>query len=168
MIVYLSRYGSVREFVTRIVAERSGAPFDHFDLRSDGRRAQRYLAEHPQEPLVIAAPIYAGKLPGAVERFIERNRASMEGRPMAVAIACLYGGERAQAQLLESVPAWLMNHARLAVAIGGRIRPAELPLMARLLITRGLKITEPLDRIEWPVAAQLHAWLDEATHVSPR
>lgn len=166
MILYATKYGSVREYATRIAEAAHGDGvsdgvhlIDAAARRGDARRA---LAERPAEPVLIVAPIYAGRLHRAMARLVEEARNELEARPVALALACLYQGEEAEKQLVAAFPAWLVAHASLRVVVGGRIRISELKPIVRIFFRRALKLDRDIDQYEDRWVAELAAWLRQA------
>ena len=156
MILYASKFGTVRDFV-HLVPDTTA--YDVSDRKSPVRRV---LADAPNEPVFIVASIYAGKLNGAMRKFLEQERALFETRPVACGIGCLAEDQEAQDYLASAYPPWLIARAELSVVVGGRVRFATLPVFMRFFMKKILGSGEDVDRLQTDRAAEIHAWLTRA------
>jgi menaquinone-dependent protoporphyrinogen IX oxidase len=166
MILYGSKYGSVREYVGWIQAAGSGGgvptdgPFRAYDLKREKRDAHNALSSAAtDEPILVLAPIYAGQVYGAVRSFVEDHVEILRSHPLALGLTSLYHGEKAQEEVIASYPAALVAHASRQFLIGGRIRPAELPFLIRGIIRKITGTTDEIDSLDRDLAGEIARWL---------
>jgi len=165
MILYGSKYGSVREYVGWIQAAGTGGggetdPLRAYDLKKEKRAAYEALGAAAQdEAILILAPIYAGQVYGAVRSFVEDNVDTLRSHPLALGLTSLYHGEKAQEEVIASYPAALVAHASRQFLIGGRIRPAELPFIIRGIIRKITGTTEEIDSLDRELPGEIARWL---------
>ncbi len=141
LIAYASKYGAAADVAERVRACVGGAVA--IDLK---RTPDVNPAEY--DAVVIGGPIYAGRIAGAVTTFCDRNRDALLARPVHIFITCLYTGEKAEAQLNECFPPWLVAHARAKIAVGGRIAFDRLKFFDRLIIKKVAGISADVDQID--------------------
>lgn len=164
MILYSSKYGGteavVRSIVEAATAIAPGATgLVAFNLlRQQSAAAEALSAAAPQRVLVVA-PIYAGRLSGKVTRFLEGHRAELERHTVACAVSCLYPSPRAEEQLAQAFPDWLVARAVERFAVGGRIRLEELSAPVRLLMRMAAGLTESVDTLRFDLAPSMASWL---------
>ncbi len=127
LIAYATRYGTTEE-CAHYLAERLPGEVEARDIRRKRERAEGFDA------IVVAGPIYAGRVMRAVERFCEVNREALLRAKVGLFICCLYSGERAQAELEAAFPPWLTAHARIRKVVGGAIELKRLTLPDRFLV----------------------------------
>jgi menaquinone-dependent protoporphyrinogen oxidase len=84
--------------------------------------------------VLIGGSIYGGKIQREVSWFCERNREALLERPVGIFLCCLYQGARAEEQLREAFPPWLVAHAFASRVLGGELLYARLRLFDRLLV----------------------------------
>lgn len=157
MIFYVSKHGTVRQIAGRVAA---AAADEAFDLGADAAAASQALQRRAvSEPLVVAAPIYAGSVPRSMLRFLEAERDRLLAGPVAVAVACLYEAEEARIQLAESFPPWLVGHADRQVLLGGRVIMNELRWPVRMLLRRILGHREDVDTLREDAVTELSDWI---------
>ncbi len=128
LIAYATRYGTTEE-CARYLAKRLPGEVEARDMR---RRVRGGLDGF--DAIVVAGPIYAGRVMKAVERFCEANRKDLLRAAVGLFICCLYTGERAQSELEAAFPPWLTAHARIRRVVGGAIELKRLSLVDRFLV----------------------------------
>jgi len=128
LIAYATRYGTTEE-CARYLAKRLPGEVEARDIR---RRRRGHVDGF--DAIIVAGPIYAGRVMKAVERFCEANREALLRAKVGLFICCLYAGERAQAELEAAFPPWLTAHARIRKVVGGAIEFKRLRLVDRLLV----------------------------------
>lgn len=166
MILYASRNGAVAAFVERVgAAIESESASLLWDLRRERRSAQAALESLEPTRVFVIAPVYAGRIPGRVRRFLELNRGALERHEIALGLSCLYEGEEAREQLYTVYPAWLTARAVGHYLVGGRITRATLSPLIRLFISGMLARDGDVDTLRFELVAEIAAWLDgELSH----
>ncbi len=162
MILYGSRYGSVREYVQWIQTAGGSheGPFCAYDVKKQRREARNAFAQaEPTEPVLIVAPVYAGQIMKPVRYFVEEHSDEIRRHRLALAMTTLYQGEKAREELIRAYPAALVAHAAETFFIGGRIRPAELPFLVRHMVKKIIGSTEELNTLDYPAATTIAEWL---------
>lgn len=127
LIAYASRYGTTEE-CARYLATRLAGETHLLDIRRPKGDEMKGCSS-----IVVAGPIYGGKIMGVVERFCETHKEQLLRSTVGLYICCLYDGEQAQAQLTTAFPPWLNAHARIRRAVGGAINVRQLRLFDRFL-----------------------------------
>lgn len=162
MILYVSKYGAVREAAERAAAT-AGVPA--WNLKDQAAAARDALAAASQKPqgerprVLILAPVYAGTLPGPMKRFLETERERLLACPVALGLSCLYEGEEGRQQIATVFPGWLVGHAQPREVIGGRVIMQQLGLPIRMLIRRIIGSHEDVERMQWETVDRLADWL---------
>lgn len=159
MIVYASKHGATADYA-RAVAAASGHA--HYDVARDAKAAKRSLHGSQDERLLLVVPIYAGRVLGAMRRFVEAQYDWIMTREYALSIACLVRGAHAREQLSDALPAWLSTGAARNHIVGGRIVIADLTWWERLLLRR-LGQTDDVDTVNMNLASSDASWLSEST-----
>ena len=154
-IIYHSRYGATKE-----IAGSLAAGFESDTELKSSKEATSELLENSGR-IIIGGPIYAGKISGRLLKLCERNKSLLLEREVGLFISCLYHDERADTQLLDAFPGWLMAHATHADWLGGRVTLDRLKYFDRLIASRfaGLQSDVDLIRIE-RVTAFIEAFSD--------
>jgi menaquinone-dependent protoporphyrinogen oxidase len=160
MIIYTSKHGAVREFVESCA--RSGAN-DVFDVAVDRRRIQESLESLPPTRICVCAPVYAGRIPGTMRRFLQYNREAIERHEVALALSCLYEGDEAREQLVTVFPDWLVSTVPRTFLIGGRIRRTELSAPMRFLMGKMMGQNEDIDMMRDDLVPEIVSWLTYKT-----
>ncbi len=173
MILYGSRYGSVREYAgwVREAGEKAAAgeggdttPFRTFDLRKErGRAWDAVRGGNSDEPIVVLAPVYAGQIYSAVKSFLEMHMEEIRRHPLALGITTLYQGEQAEEEMIAGYPPALIAHASARFFIGGRIRPNELPFFIRLVVKKITGNDEEIDTLNRDAIPDIVAWIRGAS-----
>ncbi len=162
MILYVSKHGSVREYVGSIREAvgrlESAAPPLAFDLSREAGSAAATLAGGYDDKIVLVTPVYAGQAPKSMRRFIEKQREALAARPVALVLACLYEGEQARQQMMNVFPSWLLSHASRQFFIGGRVRMAILSGPTRFMFKRILRHSRDVDTLTWDTAEEIAEW----------
>ncbi|MDA3949071.1 MAG: hypothetical protein PF508_07570 [Spirochaeta sp.] len=174
MILYASKYGSVREYVTWIQAQvpqaesPAQAAARSWDVKTDKRLAREALENAPaDEPILILAPVYAGQIHGAVKALVGEYSDTLRRHPLALGLTSLYQGEQAREELMNCYPPALVAHAHRQFLIGGRIRPTELPFVVRTIVKKITGNSEDIDTLNREMAADIAAWLREPATAGP-
>jgi len=155
-IVHVSRYGTTRECAEELAGRLPGEA-TVVDLRTNDRPdLGRY------DTVVIGAPVYGGKLAGAVGAFCERHRTALLSRTVGLFICCLYEGEKADEELETGYPAWLSAHAAAADWFGGAVEVEKLGLVDRFLFRRLAGVRTDIDRVRHDRIAKFAAVLAAA------
>jgi len=128
LIAYATRYGTTEECARQLAQRLPG----EVELRDIRKRKREGIDGY--DAIVVAGPIYAGRVMKAVERFCEVNRGALLRTTVGLFICCLYSGERAQAELEAAFPPWLTAHARVRRVVGGAIAFERLTPVDRLLV----------------------------------
>lgn len=165
MIVYTSKYGSVREYVESIrdavrTLESAATPLA-FDLSKEAGSAAATLAAGYDDKIMLVTPVYAGQAPKPFRRFVEHQYETLIARPVALVLACLYEDEQAREQMMNVFPSWLVSHASRQFYIGGRVRMAALSGPTRFMIKRILRHDRDVDTLAWDTAGQIAEWFLE-------
>ncbi|TVQ18258.1 MAG: hypothetical protein EA382_17915 [Spirochaetaceae bacterium] len=138
-ILYSGRYGT-----TKGVADRVAGAVDGDVPVTQIRRG----IECPDaDTIVIGAAIYGGKASGAVTGFVESHRDALMGRRVLLYVACLYDGERAEQQLADSFPPWLIAHSSGRYYVGGQVVWSRLSFFHKLLMKRVAGIEGNVERL---------------------
>jgi menaquinone-dependent protoporphyrinogen oxidase len=140
-VFYASRYGSTAE-VARIIADRLTGNVDVVSLAGT-----ESIDPESTDAIVIGTPVFAGRMPRVVRRFIDRNRHALTRLPVVLFVTCLYTGDRAAAQLADNVPGWLVAHATPAHYVGGRVRLDQLRWLDRVVLQRSGVLSGDVDTI---------------------
>jgi menaquinone-dependent protoporphyrinogen oxidase len=115
-------------------------------------------AELPNaEQLAIGLPIYAGTAPRPAVRWLEDKRDSLLERTVYLFVSCLSEGSKAEAQLADGVPSWLVAHASQTIFVGGQVRPGELGFFERVLMKQIAGIDSDVDRLNDQAISELKA-----------
>lgn len=138
-ILYSGRYGTTKG-VADTVTGALGGDVPVIEIR-------RGVACPDADAIVIGAAIYGGKASGAVGSFVESHRDALMGRRVLLYVACLYDGERAEQQLAESYPPWLIAHSSGRYYVGGRVVWSRLSFFHKLLMKRIAGIDGDVDRL---------------------
>ena len=140
-ILYATRYGSTRD-VAELLAGRLAKDVRLYDLAD---RAPVDLSD--VSVVVIGSPVFSGRVPGAVRRFVAGARELLARRAVVLYMTSLYSGARAEAQLVDNYPAWLVAQSRANHFVGGRIRLAELRRIDSLVLRRVGLVSDDIDTI---------------------
>jgi len=140
-ICYATRYGSTREVAERLAGRLAG-DVRLYDLAD---RAPVNLSE--VSAVVIGSPVFSGRVPAAVRRFIAGAREELAEREVILYMTSLYSGARAEAQLADNYPAWLVAHCRAKHFVGGRIRLSGLRRLDSFVLRRVGLVSEDIDTI---------------------
>ena len=97
--------------------------------------------------MLIGGSIYGGKIQREVSWFCERNQEALLDRPVGLFLCCLYTGARAEAQLREAFPPWLVAHAFASRLFGGALRYSRLRLFDRFLVRSVSHGSGDVDRV---------------------
>jgi menaquinone-dependent protoporphyrinogen IX oxidase len=171
MILYGSHYGAVREYVQWILEAAQGdaasarppvlpGDLQAWDLKKQRRDATAALtASDPAEPILIAAPVYAGQLFGAVRSFLQEHEAEILKHPLALAVTSLYNDERPPEEVISSYPSSFVSHASRTFLIGGRLRQKELPFIVRIMIRKITGSKEDMDTLDRTLVPDILQWL---------
>ena len=132
LIPFASKYGTVAEVAERIAG----------DLRQEVETRVVHLRRQPSpavggfDVVLIGGSIYGGRIQREVTQFCERHRDALLSTQVGLFMACLYHGSKAEAQLAEAFPSWLLAHAFGAYHVGGRVNQSRLGFWDRLLVRR--------------------------------
>ena len=162
MILYTSRHGAIREYVDRIRTDgdaRGHASLAAYDIAREARPAHDALKTLAPTRVLVIAPIYAGRIPGRMRRFLDLGRSALERHTITVALSCLYEGEQAREQLVRAYPAWLVSRAERTYLIGGRIRRGDLSWPMRFLISKVVGRDEDIDTLRFDRTGEIARWL---------
>jgi menaquinone-dependent protoporphyrinogen oxidase len=131
LIAYCSRYGTARTCASHL-AQALGSAAEVVDLA-----VARPASLSPYDAVVIGGSIYAGRIQTRITAFCDLHREELLNTTVGVYLCCLYQGERAERQMREAFPDWLLAHASHAALPGGELRYAGLRWYHKLAI-RGL------------------------------
>lgn len=125
LVAYASKHGSTEEVARTIGAVVGDAGHD-----VDIRDAADVTDVEPYDAVILGAPLYTGRWHAAARTFLRRQRAALEGRPLAVfALGPLTLAEQQVAdsrkQLLNAL-AHLKVSPELVTIFGGVVDPAKL------------------------------------------
>ncbi|MFP4330652.1 MAG: flavodoxin domain-containing protein [Alkalispirochaetaceae bacterium] len=149
-IYYASRYGAVSDAAERI-NEFLGGRAELVDL---GRQGMPKRVD-PHGPVLIGASMYAGSLLKPAREFCARHLRELLSVKVGLFVSCLYEGEEAKRQIERAYPPELRAHAFGAWAIGGRLEIDKLSMLHKLIITKMVKQTEDLDKIDEPLLREI-------------
>ena len=128
LVAYRSKYGGT-EACARALAQ--------------GIRGDTVLADLRHRPIpkpdafdvvLVGGSIYGGRIQREVTWFCEAHEEQLLSRPTGLFLCCFYQGDRAQAQMTDAFPAWLLAHAFARAPLGGVLRPGALSLLDRMLV----------------------------------
>jgi menaquinone-dependent protoporphyrinogen oxidase len=156
LVAFRSRYGTT-EGCAAALSERLGGESVCFDLARGRPPEIRGF-----DVVLVGGSIYGGKIQREVSWFCERNQEALLDRPVGLFLCCLYMGARAESQLREAFPSWLVAHAFDCRLFGGALHHARLNLFDRLLVRSVSRDTGDVDRIR---ADQIEALAEAAKAV---
>ena len=141
-IVYATRYGS-----TRTVAEQVAERVDGEVLLGDlSNRSGRQIAAG-SEVVVIGSPVYSGRVPMPVRRFVAGARDLLATKHVVLFMTSFYTGARAEAQLADNFPAWIVAQSRSHHFVGGRIEMSRLRRLDSFVLRRIGMVSKDVDTI---------------------
>jgi len=142
-IVYATKYGATAEVAFRIANDLKEA-----QVEAEAVEVSAKLPLPDAETIVVGAPIYAGTAPGRMTSFLEAQRESLLSKRVFVFSSCLYEGIRAEQQLADAFPAWLVAHSSGNFFVGGRVDFSNLGFLDRLVMKRVAGVSEDVDRLK--------------------
>jgi len=128
LIVYRSRYGYTARRA-RELADRIGPDTHLVDLKDRHR-----IDLSPYRTVLIGGSVYGGIIQREVTAFCRAHRRELLDRRVGLFLCCLYEGERAEAQMADSFPPWLLVHAFGRYHLGGELDMDRLGVLDRLLV----------------------------------
>ncbi|MFZ5924084.1 MAG: flavodoxin domain-containing protein [Bacillota bacterium] len=131
LIAYSTRHGATREYAEGLARELPGQ-VTLVDLRENPG-----FDVSPFEQVVIGGAIYAGKVQKEVRDFCARNLDALRQKRLGLFICCWFQGQQAEQQLQGAFPRELLDSAVVKESLGGKVNPAELNFLERL-ITRAV------------------------------
>ena len=140
-IVYESRYGTTKEIAETIARDLDG----DIEIARPGSVSAERLAN--SDTIIIGSPIYAGSGSKKIVNFCQRHRSLLLERRIGLFISCMYRDEKAEQQIAEAFPAWLISHAEHTDWLGGRVTVAGLRFLDRIIAVRFAGVKEDLDEI---------------------
>ena len=126
VIIYHSRYGATRQIAEELAAGFTGGS----EIRPCSKADTALLTDNTR--IVIGGPIYAGKISAKLLKFCEHNKSILLGKTVGLFISCMYQDERADMQLADTFPGWLVSHASYSDWLGGRVIIDRLRLIDRM------------------------------------
>lgn len=158
LVTYASRYGSTQE-----VAEAVAATLREVGLEVDVLSMGKVRTLDGYRAIVLGAPLYMGRLHTDANRFLERHREALIGRPVAIfALGPTRTGEKEWQEARAMVDRALASHPWLApVALemfGGKYDPAKLRFpdsLIAILPASPLHHAPASDARDWPA---IRAW----------
>lgn len=146
-VLYYSKHGATRA-VAEQVARKSGADLTEIGRGADVPEADRF---------VVGLPIYAGTVPRPAVAWLERARERLLGSTVYLFVSCLSEGSKAESQLADGVPAWLVAHSSGTYFVGGQIHLEGLGFLERLIIRKVGGVTDDVDRLNEDAISELVA-----------
>ncbi|MCQ2071190.1 MAG: flavodoxin domain-containing protein [archaeon] len=89
-IIYASTNGNTKAVAEYIAGKTGGKAVDVKNADT--------LDLNDYDTVVIGGRVWAGSLPGALVKYIENNKNTIEGKNRALFLCCIYNGEKGQNQ----------------------------------------------------------------------
>ncbi|MFP4375580.1 MAG: flavodoxin domain-containing protein [Spirochaetales bacterium] len=142
-VIYTSKYGATREVAERIVA---GLKSGQVDAEAVEAAPKRPLPD--AETIVVGAPIYAGSAPGRMTNYLEAQREKLLAKRVFIFLSCLYEGSRAEQQLADAFPSWLVAHSSGNFYVGGKVDFSKLGFLDRLIMKKVAGVSEDVEKLK--------------------
>ena len=133
-ILYATRYGSTRRAAEAIAAGCRDAGYDASDVSVE--EITRSTRAPDADTVVIGAPVYGGRIPNQVTRFLDSHLEELMAKRVGLFLSSLYAGTRAETQLAENFPSRLITHSFGCYYVGGRVDFDSLRWWDRLMMKR--------------------------------
>jgi menaquinone-dependent protoporphyrinogen oxidase len=130
LVAYRSKYGFT-EGCAKMLAERIRGEVELLELRQ-----RKLVSLAPFDVVLLGGSIYGGAIQREVSAFCNRQREALLERPVGLFLCCLYEGEKAQAQMQEVFPGWLLAHAIGSYHLGGGFEIEKLRFLDRFMAKR--------------------------------
>lgn len=141
-IIYTTKYGATQEVAARIAADLTKA-----QVEAEAVEVSPKLPLPEAQTIVVGAPIYAGSAPGRITNYLEAHRDKLLSRRVFIFLSCLYEGTRAEQQLADAFPSWLVAHSSGNYFAGGRVDFSKLGFLDRLIMKKVAGVSEDVDRL---------------------
>ena len=133
-ILYATRYGSTRRAAEAIATRCREAGMDASDVCVE--EITRSMSVPDADTIVIGAPVYGGRIPKQVTRFLDAHLEVLMRKRIGLFLSSLYAGTRAETQLADNYPSRLITHSFGCYYVGGRIDFDSLNWWDRLMMKR--------------------------------
>ncbi len=141
LIAYRTKYGTTALCAKKLNEKLNGI-CDIVDLKDD---KDPDLAEY--DTIIIGGSIYAGRMQGAVRRFVEKNKTALQNKKVGLYICCLYQDDKAREELEANFPIWLTAHAAVSDWFGGIAKLSGMSKTDRFIFSRIANIEDDIDSI---------------------
>ncbi len=142
-ILYASRYGSTRRAAETIAVRCREAGMDASDVLTEEITRSTPVPE--ADTLLVGAPVYGGKIPREVSRFLDAHLERLTQERVGLFLSSLYAGTRAETQLADNVPSRLITHSFGCYYVGGRIDFDSLSWWDRFIMKRIAGVEQSVD-----------------------
>jgi menaquinone-dependent protoporphyrinogen oxidase len=154
LIAYVSKHGTTREVAYRL-GDALGDAVDMYDP-SDAKAARPRVEDY--DIVVLGSPVYAGKWPKPMGRFIVANKDEIAKKKLAIFIVGIMK-ESGTTGLSEAMPAPLKDKILLAEKFGGAFKWRKLSPFERLIVKAVVGVSKDYSNIDWDRVEALGASL---------
>ncbi len=151
-LLYYTKHGA-----TRTIAERVAATVD-----ATVTEVARGASFPEAKTVAIGVPIYAGTAPRPAVSWLEQMREKLLSCSVYLFVVCLSEGAKAEQQLADGVPAWLVAHSKETFFVGGQVKISTLGFFERLIMKKVAGIETDVDRLNETAIRALITTLESA------
>jgi menaquinone-dependent protoporphyrinogen IX oxidase len=156
LILFGSKYGTTEEIAHTIAKGLSRNTNTNYDPSTSDSVVLANFKKlgpvkskiHEFERIILGAPIYAGRSPGYIARFVDKYEHQLRIAEVHLFIICSARGEEARVNLEQAFTPWILAHAKSKNTFGGRIILDKLKSMDSFLIKRAANVLEDVDTID--------------------
>lgn len=127
VVVYATKYGSTAQ-AAAVLAQAMNA--DAADVAKEKPDLGVYDA------VVLGSPIFMGKLPGKMDKYVKANSSTLLGKRLGIFICCASEGEEAVKQIGNAFPPELVAHASRTAVLGGAIILEKFNFLFRAMLKK--------------------------------
>lgn len=142
-IVYATKYGATRLVAEAIARGCGDAGIEPQEIEVIDVRTASAVPD--SDTIVIGSPVYGGRIPAAITRFMESHLDALVERRIGLYLCCLYDGARAEQQLADNFPARLVAHSFGQYFVGGRVDYPRMRWLDRFIMKRVAGIDHDVD-----------------------
>ncbi len=128
LIVYATKYGSTVDCAARLRDKLAGGAELHNLKTSPDVPIDSY------DTIVVASPVYAGRLLKPVYPFFERYRAKLLEKPLGIFLCCGTDRLKPEKALRANIDEAFVEHAKVLGQFGGEFRKKGMSLPDRLML----------------------------------
>ncbi|GKX29872.1 flavodoxin [Vallitalea longa] len=128
LIVYATKYG----FTEKCVKALANKLYGKVNIINIQQEVIKDISSY--NTIIIGGPIYAGRLPKKLRRFLVDNTQILLDKKIGLFVACSMSGENALKQLNDVFPNELCNKAVVKEGFGGEINKDKVSLFYRLIV----------------------------------